>query len=326
MTARSDKSKEECKRLNTEVSNAVQAAGDRAQYDESAKRILSHKRILAHILVKTIDEFKGMNPKDVVKYIEGEPKVGIVPIEPGLTNRAQSAEAGERVVGINTENEEINEGMVRFDIIFYVRMKDGLTQIIVNIEAQRKEPTDYGILNRAIFYVSRMVSSQKGRDFEKSNYDDIKRVVSIWICMNMPEHSMNYYQLTNNVLLGNQVWRGKEDMLSIVMIGLGQELPPEGDEKYELHRLLSALLSKHLARKEKLNIIENEYDIPLEVGTRKELESMCNLSEGIVEDTEGRIITNMFAQHFTLEQIAVATEKTIDEVKEIIENYQPGVV
>jgi hypothetical protein len=61
-------------------------------------------------------------------------------------------------------------------------------------------------------------------------------------------------------------------MLSIVMIGLGQELPPEGDEKYELHRLLSALLSKHLARKEKLNIIENEYDIPLEVGTRKGLQ------------------------------------------------------
>jgi hypothetical protein len=34
----------------------------------------------------------------------------------------------------------------------------------------------------------------------------------------------------------------------------------------------------------------------------------------------------MFAQHFTLEQIAVATEKTIDEVKEIIENYKQGVV
>jgi hypothetical protein len=59
------------------MANAVQASGDRAQYDESAKRLLSHKHILAHILVKTVDEFKGMNPKDVVKYIEGEPKVGI---------------------------------------------------------------------------------------------------------------------------------------------------------------------------------------------------------------------------------------------------------
>jgi hypothetical protein len=140
--------------------------------------------------------------------------------------------------------------------------------------------------------------------------------------MNMPEHSMNHYHLTNDVLLGNQKWDGKEDMLSIVMIGLANELPPEADKDYELHRLLSALLSKRLAQKEKLNIIENEYDIPLETGTRKELESMCNLSQGIVEDTEERIIMNMFTRNFTLEQIADATEKTVDEVKQIIDSKQ----
>ena len=43
---------------------------------------------------------------------------------------------GQRIVGLITENDEINEGLVRFDIIFYVRMKNGLSQIIVNIEAQ----------------------------------------------------------------------------------------------------------------------------------------------------------------------------------------------
>lgn len=40
-------------------------------------------------------------------------------------------------------------------------MKDGLSQIIINIEAQKNEPNEYDILNRAIFYVSRMISSQK---------------------------------------------------------------------------------------------------------------------------------------------------------------------
>ena len=38
---------------------------------------------------------------------------------------------------MNTENAEINEGLVRFDIIFYVRMKDGISQVIVNVEAQK---------------------------------------------------------------------------------------------------------------------------------------------------------------------------------------------
>jgi hypothetical protein len=96
--------------MDSEMRNAVRAADNRAQYDERAKRLLSHKHILAHILVKTVDEFRGMNPKDVVQYIEGEPKVGGVPLEPGLTNTGSTSEAGERVVGLNTENPEVNEG------------------------------------------------------------------------------------------------------------------------------------------------------------------------------------------------------------------------
>jgi hypothetical protein len=266
-----------------------------------------------------------MSPKDVVLYIEGEPKVGIVPLEPGLTNKDEISENGKRVVGLNTENLEINEGLVRFDIIFYVRMKDGLSQIIINVEAQRKNPTEYNILNRAIFYVCRMVSSQKERDFVKTNYDDIKRVVSIWICLNMKENSMNHYHLTNDVLLGNQKWEGKEDMISIVLLGLSNELP-EHDENYELHRLLGTLLSKSLTQNEKLNIIGNEYDIPLEDEFRKELGSMCNLSQGIVEDTEQRIIMNMCENNFTVEQIALATRKTVEEVKAIIESNQKVLV
>ena len=66
--------------------NAVSATDQDAQYDDKAKRLLGNKIILAHILVKTVDEFKGMNPKDVVSYIEGEPFISVVPVEPGLTN------------------------------------------------------------------------------------------------------------------------------------------------------------------------------------------------------------------------------------------------
>jgi hypothetical protein len=89
--------------------------------------------------------------------------------------------------------------------------------------------------------------------------------------MNMKENSMNHYHLTNDVLLGNQKWEGKEDMISIVLLGLSNELP-EHDEEYELHRLLGALLSKSITQAEKLNIIGNEYDIPLEDEFRKGLQ------------------------------------------------------
>ena len=318
--------------MNAELKNAIKATDSKAEYDTSAKRLLGQKSILAHILVKTVDEFKGMDPKKVVDSIEGTPHIGTVPVEPGLTN-AVSEKNGERLVGFNTENGEVNEGLIRFDIVFYVRMKDGLSQIIINVEAQKDEPNGYEILNRAIFYVSRLISSQKERDFENSSYDDIKRVYSIWICMNMKENTMSYVHLTKEDLIGSYEWKGNLDLLNIIMIGLAKKLP-EHDETYELHRLLGALLSQDLTVDEKLNIIGNEYDIPIEENFRKDVSVMCNLSQGIEEKgiaigrekgrIEGRIegeaglILKMYKNGLSAEQIASATDKPLEEVKEII--------
>ena len=74
----------------------------KAQYDASAKRLLGQKIILAQILVKTVDEFKGMDPQVVAGYIEGTPYISTVPVEPGLTNMIASKN-GERLAGFNTE-------------------------------------------------------------------------------------------------------------------------------------------------------------------------------------------------------------------------------
>lgn len=71
------------------------------------------------------------------------------------------------------------------------------------------------------------------------------------------------------------------------MIGLSKKLP-EHDKKYELHRLLGALLSKELTIGKKLDIIKTEYGIPVENKFIEELNIMCNLGEGLVEEvTEG---------------------------------------
>ena len=325
--------------ISTEIKNAVNAADIEAQYDEKAKRLLGNKYILAHILVKTVDEFRGMNPGDVVHYIEGDPYIGVVPVEPGLTNKEKSPsvdglEDGQRIVGMNTENVEIGEGLVRFDIIFYVRVKDGVSQIIINLEAQKDEPVSYYILNRAVFYVSRLISSQKERDFVRMNYNDIRRVFSIWICMNMDENSMAYVHLAKEDLLGSYQWKGGLDLLNIVMIGIADELP-DHDSKYELHRLLSALLSADLSVSEKLEIIETEYQIPVDDRIREDVSTMCNLSQGILARGEARgevrgeakgeakretrIIINMHKKGYTSEQIAEVVEKSIEDIEVIIE-------
>ena len=271
--------------------------------------------------MKTVDEFKGMKPEDVVKYIEGEPSISVVPVEPGLANMEKPDAAGQRIVGLNTENAEINEGLVRFDIIFYVRMKNGLSQIIVNIEAQKDEPTEYKILNRAIFYVSRLISSQKERDFVNTNYDDIKQVFSIWICMNMDDNSLSHIHLTKDELLKPCNWKGNLDLLNIVLIGITNEIP-EHDEKYEMHRLIGALLSSELKEQEKLDIIEHEYNIPISQEFREDVRIMCNLSTGIeeraTEKTSEKFILNMYKKGYTLDQIADVAETGVDEVEAML--------
>ena len=313
--------------MNTEIANAVNAAGDKAQYDTRVKRLLAQKSILAHILVKTVDEFKGMKPEDVVKYIEGEPSISVVPVEPGLANMKKTDATGQRIVGLNTENAEINEGLVRFDIIFYVRMKNGLSQIIVNIEAQKDEPTEYKILNRAIFYVSRLISSQKERDFVNTNYDDIKQVLSIWICMNMDDNSLSHIHLTKDEMLKPCNWKGNLDLLNIVLIGITNEIP-EHDKKYEMHRLIGALLSSELKEQEKLDIIEHEYNIPTSQEFREDVRIMCNLSTGIeeraTEKTSEKFILNMYKKGYTLDQIADVAETGVDEVEAIIKKKEPA--
>lgn len=278
-----------------------------------------------------------MKPEDVVKYIEGEPSISVVPVEPGLANMEKTDAAGQRIVGLNTENAEINEGLVRFDIIFYVRMpsvddtKNGLSQIIVNIEAQKDEPTEYKILNRAIFYVSRLISSQKERDFVNTNYDDIKQVFSIWICMNMDDNSLSHIHLTKDEMLKPCNWKGNLDLLNIVLIGITNEIP-EHDEKYEMHRLIGTLLSGELKEQEKLDIIEHEYNIPISQEFREDVRIMCNLSTGIeerateraTEKTSEKFILNMYKKGYTLDQIADVAEIGVDEVEAIIKKKEPA--
>ena len=327
------------KKMNTEIKNTIHASDIEAQYDEKAKRLLSNKIILAYILVNTIKEFQGMSPKDVVSYIEGEPFVGVVPIESGLTN-VEKENDGQRIVGMNTEAAEINEGLIRFDIIFYVRLplanskKSDISQVIVNVEAQKDEPTKYPILDRAVFYVSRLISSQKERDFVKTNYNDIKRVFSIWICMNMKENSMSYVHLTKDDIVGGYQWKGRLDLLNIVLIGIADEVSQQ-DDKYELHRLLNTLFSMDLSAARKLEIMETEYHILTDDGIREDVTTMCNLSQGILEKGEARgeargevrgeekkeakIILNMYKKGYTLEQIADVTDKSAEEIKAIIE-------
>ena len=94
----------------------------------------------------------------------------------------------------------------------------------------------------------------------------------------MPENGA-YSSLVKDSLVNSHAW--KLDLINIVMIGLAEELP-EHEENTRLHRLLGTLLSQNLSVNEKLNIIGNEYDIPMGIKDfREDVSVMCNLSQKI---------------------------------------------
>lgn len=229
-----------------------------------------------------------MKLEEIALLIEGEPSIGSIPIEPGLMNQKKGTQ---KIVGFNSESEEINEGLIRFDIVFYVKSKNGLTKMIVNVEAQRKDSSNYAILNRAIFYVSRLLSSQKERDFERSNYNDLKRVYSIWIVMNMKENNLTHVKLTEQTLLGTHPRTGDLNLFHIVLIGLSKQLTSK-EENHSLHRLLGTLLSDTL----KAEAIRIEQGI--KQGVRK-------------------MILSMQKNGFSCEEIAKIADMTEEEIKQI---------
>ena len=93
-----------------------------------------------------------------------------------------------------------------------------------------------------------------------------------------------------------------------------------------------------------MDIIGNEFDIPLESDIRKDVNDMCNLSQGIkeqayVEGTENGIaigkqegitigkregiaetIIKMYRKGYEVEQISDILDMEVEEVREIIEN------
>ena len=68
--------------------------------------------------------------------------------------------------------------------------------------------------------------------------------------MNMDDNSLSHIHLTKDELLKPCNWKGNLDLLNIVLIGITNEIP-EHDEKYEMHRLIGALLSSELKEQEK---------------------------------------------------------------------------
>ena len=82
------------------------------------------------------------------------------------------------------------------------------------VEAQRSTSNNklgYHIESRIAYYMARMVSSQKNVEFIKSNYDELKDIYSIWICMDTQDGEDSIIELGIQpkllYLIDRHLWR-----------------------------------------------------------------------------------------------------------------------
>lgn len=268
-------------------------------YDESCKNILANKIILAWIMKSCMKEYKDCSIRDIADhYIEGIPEISQREVH---RDEAPASDPG-KIRGENTEDKAVNEGTVRYDIMFWAILPQGQEKIelIINIEAQKDFYPGYPLIKRGIYYGCRMISSQYGTIFTNSHYEKIQKVYSIWICFNPPEkrkNSINIYSIKEKNVVGKVKEKETDyDLLTAVMICLdsGKEEKEgnhqEGIEESESLRLLEVLFSTERELKEKEKILENEYGITMTYEEKEEVEKMCNLSEYVWEKglREGR--------------------------------------
>ena len=258
-------------------------------YDESFKNLLSTRYFLAWILKGCVWEFKAVSVSDIAEiYIEGDPQVSNTPVHPG--------QKGERIHGLDTADKSRDERTTLYDILFYATLPGSAEKIglFINIEAQNRYNPGYPLTKRGIYYCSRLLSAQFGRDFADGQYDKLKKVYSIWICTNAPDSRKNtvtLYELAERQLLGQaEEKRENYDLLSLVMICFNNKRPEvfgettmTGDDPTDMLRLLRMLLSADLSPSQKHQMIMDDYHIPMTQQIREEVYRMCNVSQGIRE-------------------------------------------
>ena len=277
-----------------------------AAYDTLAKRLLARKSILAYILKYAVSEFVDCSLDDIAKkYIEGDPLLHIntIPLDDTLD-----------IKGKHTESNSPLEGLVTFDIIFDAFAPTGEPiKLIINIEPQKTTTSiGYKLTKRAVYYVARLISSQKEKEFHGDDYNGLKKVYSIWIAMDVQNYranSIQEYSLTEKILHGTfHDELQNYDLLKIIILNLGTK-----KTSHKLLDLLHLIFMDLRLSDEKEKILHDEYDIKLTRDMRKELTQMGGLMEPLLK----------VAVEQTRETTAAETEKKskLEDIRNAMQSW-----
>ena len=266
--------------IRTHLGNAIEAIDSlKARYDKNVKELLADIQVLSRIVKHTVTEVESLSIQEIMDCIDRSSiRVGVVPVEPGLTNMG-------KVESIQTEDAIPNEDYITYDIRFVLAAATMELEIIINVEAQRSmshSRLGYHLENRIVFYLARLISSQKGINFAKSEYDNIKKVYSIWICMDADRtsDSISRISLKADTLFGKPCGFPKLDKMCGMVIRIRNNNVAESKNK--LIAMLEDVLSSEDSDVKK-HKLEDKYDMKMTTELEGRINGMCNLSDVVEE-------------------------------------------
>ena len=264
-------------RVESTLAKTISTAGEKAAYDNACKSLLANKEILAWIMKSCLSEYRDCSIQEIAgSYIEGEPEISRI---------ALHRDAIPKIKGENTEDSSIKEGTVTYDIRFRAVVPDSgeMITLLIDVEAQNDFYPGYPLVTRGVYYCCRMISAQYNTEFTNSHYEEIKKVYSVFICINPPgyrKNTINRYTITEERLVGDiEEEKSAYDLMTAVIICIGDvEHSASG-----VLKLLEVLLSNERTPEDKKHILENEFSINMTEEIEEEVTGMCDLSKGIEE-------------------------------------------
>ena len=323
--------------VETQLAHAIDQTEFDSRYDETAKKMLANKQVLAQIMKDCVNEYSDCTVDDIIeKYIEGTPEVSTVGVHVDDTNRHKKST--DVIKGSNNEDSTLTEGTLFYDVCFDAiapKAEDSVEpekviRLIINVEAQTKFKPGYPLTKRAIYYCSRMISAQHGPIFTNSEYGKIRKVYSIWVCTHPTKEFQNTlirYSIRPEQLIGNAVEKSENyDLMSVVTICLGES----GTENYTgIVKFMDVLLSSSRAATEKKKILEEEFGVAMNEDLEREVLVMCNLSQGVkaegreegISIGEMRMLVQLVRDgDLKMERAAEKAKMTVEQFKKVMEN------
>lgn len=130
--------------------------------DQNCKLMISHEEMLSRIIKEFVEEAKHLSIEEIIKIVQDE----------------------HRFQRLNNENSIPGYGTVRFDFFGCIdlpQLDHTIKRIYLNVEIQNDAYPKYSLITRGDAYLSRIQTTQWGKEYNDQNNDGMKKVYLIWI-------------------------------------------------------------------------------------------------------------------------------------------------